>query len=93
MPTAAATHLSLCLPVRYTLLLATAQAQRAAKRLEDVEAGKYKYLVAEPAMLPEELERAGAKLDAVVQLVQQFQQAYPQMAAEFGKILAHVAEV
>ncbi|KAG2423494.1 hypothetical protein HXX76_015242 [Chlamydomonas incerta] len=78
---------------RYGLLLATARAQRTTKRLEDLEAGRYRPAVEDPAAVGAELGRAQDKLGRVVALLEGLKQAAPHLAGELDKVLCHVADV
>ncbi len=78
---------------KYKLLLATSRQQKAAKRYEDMAAGRYRPLVEDVSALDDELSRAGQRLDSVLGLVERVRAGIPQLGGELDKILCHVAEV
>lgn len=78
---------------RYGLLLATARAQRTTKRLEDLEAGRYRPAVDDPGAVGDELARAQSKLSRVVALMEGLKASAPHLSGELDKVLCHVADV
>lgn len=78
---------------KYKVFLATTRQQRTAKRLEEVEAGRYRPLVEEPAALDGELARAQDKQRRIVGLLDQLKAQVPELTAELDRILCHVATV
>lgn len=64
--------------------------QKAAKRYEDMLAGRYRPAVEDPARLDGELAAAGAKLDGVLGLVDALRGAAPHLGEELSRVLAHV---
>lgn len=67
--------------------------QKAAKRYEDMQAGRYKPLVEDPANLDNELAAAGGKLDAVLGLLDALRGSAPHLGSDLDRVLCHVAEV
>ncbi|GIL43650.1 hypothetical protein Vafri_1318 [Volvox africanus] len=78
---------------RYGLLLATARAQRTTKRLEDLESGRYRPVVEDPALVSTELGKAQEKLGRVVSLLDGLKASAPHLSGELDKVLCHVADV
>jgi len=85
--------LASALAAKYKLLLATSRQQKTAKRYEDMQAGRYRPLVEDPANLDNELAAAGGKLDAVLGLLDALRGAAPQLGPDLDRVLCHVAEV
>ncbi|KAG1659381.1 hypothetical protein FOA52_007844 [Chlamydomonas sp. UWO 241] len=75
------------------LLLATSRQQKRAKRLEDMEAGKHKTVVEDPAQLDAEIVKANDKLQRVVGLLHELRASAPEVSAEVERMLAHVAQL
>ncbi|KAG2494199.1 hypothetical protein HYH03_007557 [Edaphochlamys debaryana] len=78
---------------RYSMLLATARAQRTAKRLEDLEAGRYRPLVEAADQVLPELQRAQDRLGRVVAFLEALKDSAPHLSGELDKVLCHVADV
>lgn len=75
---------------KYKVFLATTQKQRMARRLEDLEAGKYKSVVEDPALLDAELQKAQEKQKKVVSLLEQLKSSSPALQGELDRILCHL---
>ncbi|PNH05352.1 Coiled-coil domain-containing protein 40 [Tetrabaena socialis] len=78
---------------RYSLLLATARAQRTTKRLEDLESGRYRPVVEDPGQVAAELAKAQDKLGRMVTLLEGLKASAPHLSGEIDKVLCHVADV
>lgn len=74
---------------KYRLLLGTARAQKRAKRLEDMIAGKYKPLVEDPSKMDQEMDKVKDKLNRVIALIEEFKMEAPELSNELDKILCH----
>eukprot|EP00983_Pelagomonas_calceolata_P000930 33246-Pelagomonas_calceolata.AAC.1 len=77
-----------CMPI----LTLPCRQQKTAKRYEDMQAGRYRPLVEDPANLDNELAAAGGKLDAVLGLLDALRGAAPQLGPDLDRVLCHVAE-
>jgi hypothetical protein len=76
---------------RYCYLLATTRSQKTGKRMEDVEAGKYRVAVEDVATRGDELERAHNRQEQVVSLLDEIKIHAPHLAPELDRILCHVS--
>ena len=76
-----------------TLAAACCRFQKAAKRYEDMQAGRYKPSVEDPARLDAELSNASEKMDSVLGLVDALKGAAPHLSPGLDRLLCHVAEV
>jgi len=76
---------------KYRALLATTRQQRTARRLEDLEAGRYRPAVETPEAGDAELARAAERQAKIVALLGQLKASSAGLAGDVERILCHVA--
>lgn len=75
---------------KYRALLATARTQRAARRLEDLEAGRYAPGLDSAEAAEAELARAEQRQERIAALLGQLKESAPALASDFDRVLCHV---
>jgi hypothetical protein len=75
---------------KYRALLATTRQQRTARRLEDLEAGRYRPAVETPEAGDAELARAAERQAKIVALLGQLKASSAGLAGDVERILCHV---
>ncbi|GMH42071.1 hypothetical protein BSKO_09990 [Bryopsis sp. KO-2023] len=86
-------HLDELVSGKTIALLETAQFQKASRRLEDIQLGRYRQCVQNPASLTEEMEKALEKLEKLNNVMNEVSESNPEIKPTVDKILSHAVRV